>query len=159
MQEEAEAQREAEITKPTDLQLLTEEQIALLSTSEEPETLEELTVQSEKRPHYTPILLRLTRRAVIFFTLLLLAFIGFYIAGCAQGFLDNDIILILLCISSVAILLLLFSVATLIECIIFLIAQRRIYFLFYAVPFTLTAALGAVATVVSRSINLLARGI
>ena len=58
-------------TEPEELELLTEEQIALLPTAETLEELEPAAEQdipaAESQPRSkTPLLLRLTRRAVIF---------------------------------------------------------------------------------------------
>ena len=151
-------------TEPEELELLTEEQIALLPTAETLEELEPATEQdipaAESQPRSkTPLLLRLTRRAVIFLFLLLVTFLCFYIAGCIQGFLDQDLTLLLFAVTSVSILLVLFSSTAVLECLIFLIAQRRIRFLFYIVPFLLVTAIAIVAAAVSNSINLLSRGI
>lgn len=107
----------------------------------------------------TPLFLRLTRRAVIFLFLMLSAFIGFYIAGCAQSFLDADILLLLSCITSTAILLFIFSLVAFFECLITLFTQRRIYFLFYALPFAITTAISFIAASISHSIHLLSRGL
>ena len=151
-------------TEPEELELLTEEQIALLPTAETLEELEPAAEQdipaAESQPRSkTPLLLRLTRRAVIFLFLLLVTFLCFYIAGCIQGFLDQDLTLLLFAVTSVSILLVLFSSTAVLECLIFLIAQHRIRFLFYIVPFLLVTAIAIVAAAVSNSINLLSRGI
>ena len=160
-----------------DLELLTEEQVALLPSADPLDELEELPAAGDDDeleeldaeddgdaavrlpPYKPPLLLRLTRRAVIFLFLLLGTLLSFYIAGCAQGFLDKDLLLLLFCCTAVSVLLLLFSACAAAECVIFLFTQRRLRFLPYLLAFAVVGAIAAVAAVVSHSIHLLANGI
>ncbi|MCR5724559.1 MAG: hypothetical protein K6G80_05685 [Treponema sp.] len=121
----------------------------------------QLMIQADKQKDKktTPLLLRLTRRAVTFLFLLLLVIICFYTAGCNQEFLDSDITLLLFSITCDAILLFLFSSAACTECIYFFFRTKRTFFLIYSIPFVLITIAACIAAIFSHSINLLARSI
>lgn len=135
-----------------------------------PEELEELALATEQDEcadnvlsahrlrSQTPFLLRLTRRAVIFFFMLLVTLLCFYAAGCVQGFLDKDLSLILLCGTGVSILLALFSAAAAAESLVFLFMQRRARYVFFLLSFLLLACAATVAAAATGSIHLLSRG-
>lgn len=116
-------------------------------------------ITAKEKKHFTPLILRLTRRAVTFLFTLLAATICFYIAGCAQNFLDSNISLLLFCITSISILVCLFSAAAICECIAFLLIFKRIFFLLYAIPFFILTSLSIAIAMLSNSLNLLAHGI
>ncbi len=117
-------------------------------------------IQGERRKQvFIPLILRLTSRAVVFLFFLLATAVCFYAAGCAQSFLDSDITFLLFCITSISLLLVLFSAVSFCECVIFLILYKRLFFLFYSLFFVFLGVFSVVVAFLSNGINLLARGV
>ena len=85
--------------------------------------------KSSKRSKRLPLLLSLTKRAVLFFTLVLIAQFLFFITANIQNFLDASLILILYFIVFSAILHAFFCLAAVIECVFYFAEKKRIGFL------------------------------
>ena len=105
-----------------------------------------------------PMLFRLTRRGVVFLSLLMWGLFLMCILGNFQKFLDSDLNLILFLTTSVSILLALMSAAAIIECIFCAIIIRKIRYIFYSVFFIIDLAFAAVIAVFSRSVNMISLG-
>ncbi len=99
-----------------------------------------------------PLLFRLTKRVTLFLFLLLLALIVVYVTGNFQKFLDSTQKLILFYAILVSIALVLFSVLSIIESLIFMIALRRIELFLYIVPFALCIIVSLVIIALAGSI-------
>ncbi len=106
-----------------------------------------------------PILLRLTRRAVVFFSLLLMALLLFFYMGNIQNFLEKDLTLILLCVTCISIALCLFALAGIVESIVYTFIYRHIFFLSYTALFVIVFAIAFITAVVTKAVNLITTGI
>lgn len=99
-----------------------------------------------------PLLFRLTKRVTLFLFLLLIALIIVYITGNFQKFLDSTQKLILTYAMLVSIALILFSILSIVESLIFMIAQRRLEMFFYLVPFALCIVVSLIIIALAGSI-------
>ena len=106
-----------------------------------------------------PPLLRLSRRATVFLSLLLIASGLFFITGNKQTFLDSNLKLILNFIACDSIALTFFSACSSLECIYYLAKEKKFKYLFHLPVYMLILATGTVISIVSLTINLLSEGI
>ena len=126
-----------------------------LSPAESPKALK----NPQRKSRRLPPLLRLTRRAVVFLSLTLIATILFFMMGNQQNFLDSNLILILKIIASNAIALSFFSFTAISECIFYATKNKQLRFVVHLVCYILVLALSLTISVLSLSINLLSEGI
>ena len=119
-------------------------------------------VKKEEPPQKSrrlPTLLRLTRRAVVFLTLTLIATIIFFVTGNKQTFLDSNLRMILKIIAANAIALSFFSLVAIPECIFFSIKDKKFRLMFHLVCYVLILALSAAVSVLSLTVHLLSEGV
>lgn len=107
---------------------------------------------------HTPLILRLTRRAVVFLGLLTIALILYYISANMQYFLEVNIKIILWGMTVSSIALALFCAAGVAESLYFTIVQKQSRFLFRLIPYGLVMILAATFAVFSRTVDLLSLG-
>ncbi|WP_407425639.1 hypothetical protein [Treponema sp.] len=137
-------------------------QIEELEAVEELETAEKIQpVQEIKKvkSNRLPVLLRLTRRAVLFLFLTLVGTLLFFVTGNRQTFLDSNLIILLKITACVSIALSFFSMAAVAGNIFYLIKTKKIKFLIYLICYVLIFLLASVILVLSLSVNLLSEGI
>ena len=127
------------------------EEIAELEPLPEPE--------EAKKTRRLPPLLRLCRRATVFLSLTLIATIIFFLTGNQQAFLDSNLKLILQIISVNAIALSFFSGISSLECIFYLVKNKKFRMLLHFIIYTLVLAAGISISLFSLTINLLSEGI
>ena len=111
-----------------------------------------------KKSRRLPTLLRLSRRSTIFLSLTLTATIIFFIAGNQQNFLDSNLKLILQIISYNAIALSFFSALSCIECIFYIIKNKKIRLLIHLITYLAILAFSITMSVLSLTINILSEG-
>ena len=114
---------------------------------------------SSKQQRQLPLLLRLTRRTVVFFSLTLLATIIFYITGNKQTFLDSNQVLILRIIASTAITLSFFTLMASIECIYYILAAKKLSLFLHLICYIFLLIVSITISILSLTINLLSEGI
>ena len=112
-----------------------------------------------KKSRRLPPLLRLTRRATVFFLFTLIATIIFFITGNKQTFLDSNLSMILKIIAVNAIALSFFSLVAIPECIFFTVKDKKFRLVFHLVCYTLIFASSIAIAILSLTINLLSEGI
>ena len=120
---------------------------------------EEEKVTSLQSSRRLPILLRLTRRTIIFLFLTLVATILFFITGNKQSFLPSNLKMLLKIIASNAIVLSIMSFSALAECLFYLIRTKKIKFAVHFFCYALTLAGSIFVMLFSLSVNLLSEGI
>ena len=149
-----EAEAKNENAEPEELEFLPE----LESAEDESQgSFSESSVQKQTSRRL-PILLRLCRRSTIFLSLTLIATIIFFITGNRQTFLDSNLNLILQIISCNAIALTFFSAASALECIFYLIKDRKLRLFFHLFVYILVLVVSISTSLFSMSINLLSEG-
>ena len=127
---------------------------------EELEELESLPETGEgKQNRRLPPILRLSRRATVFLSLTLTALILFFITGNRQTFLDSNLKLILKIISVNGIALVLFATASSLECIFYIIKNRKVRLIVHLAIYLIMLVAGSTVTIFSLTINLLSEGI
>lgn len=112
-----------------------------------------------KKSRRLPPLLRLTRRAVVFLSLTLLATILLFLTGNRQTFLDSNLRMILKIIACNAIALSSFSALAVLECIFYTAKDKKLRLVFHLFCYIAILLLGALAAVLSLSIHMLSEGI
>lgn len=120
---------------------------------------QEITANRQKVNRRLPPILRLSRRTTIFLSLTLTAVILFFMTGNQQTFLDSNLKLILKIISVNAISLCFFAMASSLECIFYLIKERKIRFCVHLAVYLLIFIASLAISLISLSINLLSEGI
>lgn len=105
-----------------------------------------------------PLLLSLTRRAVFFFISLLIAQIFLFLTGNIQNFLDENLRLILFFCSATSLCTSFFSLAACIECIFFLIRQKKHFFLIHFINFFVIFLITFILPFLINSIGILGNG-
>ena len=111
-----------------------------------------------KKSRRLPTLLRLSRRSTIFLSLTLTATIIFFIAGNQQDFLDSNLKLILQLISYNAIALSFFSALSSIECVFYIIKNKKIRLIIHLITYLAILAFSITISAVSLTVNLLSEG-
>lgn len=116
-------------------------------------------VKSEKIT--LPLLFMLTRRMILFLTLLLSVLILFYIIGNYQMFLDSSQKIILRSAAVTASALILFSISGIIESIICLVLYRnkRLYHIIHLILIFITEALSIGFLLLFRIIDIVSTGL
>jgi hypothetical protein len=111
-----------------------------------------------KKSRRLPTLLRLSRRSTIFLSLTLTATIIFFVAGNQQDFLDSNLKLILQIISYNAIALSFFAALSSIECVFYLIKNKKIRLLIHLIAYLAILAFSVTISVFSLTVTLLSEG-
>jgi len=150
------------VSKETDFTLLDEQEITELDVEE----LEEVDLLGEfteklfegELSSNLPMFLRLTRRGVVFFFLVLVSLFTLFIIGNKQQFLDSDLNIILIAMTCDAILLTFMSIAAIFESIVCIFMEKKIKYFFHFIAFFIPLALAIVFGFLSRSITLLTEG-
>lgn len=106
-----------------------------------------------------PLLLSLTRRALLFFVFLLCAEIILFFSGNIQNFLDENLELILFGICCASIGAAFFALAAAAECVYYIIATKKLYYYFHLAIFIIFLIAAVFACLVSGSAEVLSRGI
>lgn len=117
------------------------------------------TTSKKVKSRRLPPLLRLSRRATVFLSLILIASGIFFITGNKQTFLDSNLKLILNFIACDSIALTFFSACSSLECLFYIIKEKKIKYLFHLAGYLLILAAGSVISVIFLTINLLSEGI
>lgn len=107
---------------------------------------------------HEPILLRLNRRAVIFFGLQTIALILYYISGNIQFFLEVNMKIVLRAMTISSIALALFCAAGIVETILFSATQKTYRLLFKLIPYGIVLILATTFAIFSRTVDLLSLG-
>lgn len=149
-----------------DFELLTEDEIAALdveeleAADEAPSPLAEIAGRlgdGDVRSS-VPMYLRLTRRGVVFLSLMLAADLLLFVVGNSQRFLDESLRLILVISTVNAIMLAFLSLAAVAESLVSIIVRRRLRYFLYAVAFVVPAAFACAAGIATRALLMLTEG-
>lgn len=149
-----------------DFELLAEEDIAALEIEEleaadsPASPLAEIAGRlRERNPRSSvPMYLRLTRRGVVFLSLMLAADLLLFVVGNSQRFLDESLRLILVISTVNAIMLAFLSLAAVAESLVSVVVMRRLRYFLYAVAFVVPAAFACAAGVAARALLMLTEG-
>lgn len=106
-----------------------------------------------------PLLLSLTRRALVFFVLMLFAEIVLFFSGNIQNFLDDNLSLILFAMCCCAIGAAFFAFAAIVECIYYIVSTKKLYFCVHLVIFVILLIVAVLACLASGASEVLSRGI
>ncbi len=106
-----------------------------------------------------PLILSLTRRAFFFFTFLVIAQLILFFSGNVQGFLDENLNMILFIACCESIGMSFFSLAAIIECIYFIVTTKKLYFYIHLIIFTVFFVAALFISVSTSSIVILTKGL
>lgn len=106
-----------------------------------------------------PMLFRLTRRCVVFLSLLSGGLFLMFSVGNFQMFLDSDLNLLLFLTTSVSILLALMSLVSSAVSFVCVFVERRIRYLFFSLGFLVSFFVSVVFVFFSRGVNMLSLGL
>ncbi|MBR1405112.1 MAG: hypothetical protein IJ558_13165 [Treponema sp.] len=126
--------------------------------SEIPSSSARSTPTTKPRSQRLPILLRLTRRMTVFLSFTLLATILFFLTGNKQGFLDTNLQLLLSILASNAIALAFFSGLAILECIFYIIKDKKFVFLLHIICYLIILSISVSMSLFSLTVNLLSEG-
>ena len=118
----------------------------------------ELAPQKSRPRRKNPVILRLTRRAVLFLGLETLALILYYVSGNQQHFLEVNIKIILWAMAVSTIALSLFCAAGIAESIYYFFSRKSPRFLLRIIPYGTIFAAAVALTLFSRTVDLLSLG-
>lgn len=128
-------------------------------TENEDSTKQQEIPARQKKNRRLPPILRLSRRTTIFLSLTLTASILFFLSGNQQTFLDSNLKLLLQVISFNSIALIFFSFASSLECIYYLITEKKLRLVIHLAVYLLLLSASIAISVFSLSVNLLSEGI